>query len=448
MIRADVAVVGGGPSGSYAAYRLASMGYQVVVVEEHPRVGEPENCAGLIGTEAFEEFDLPRETIIRGFDSATFFSPDGTPGAVGADRTVAYVVKRCAFDRGLAAQAEKAGASYLLGRRCTEIRHDCNGVTLTLAELGSPTFNVHGSTSGDPRPVHGSRFTVHGGSNVSQLVDRSPDPSRSDIQRLMSDHRPPTTDHQALATIRTKAVIIATGVRYQLLDRLQASRPGQFMDAAHVETRMRDVERVEVYLGGSLFHGGFGWAIPGAGDSVRLGLCNGSYAAKRMTEFYTHPLVQGRLLESPGKIKSKRIPIEASTRTFGDRLLIVGDAAGQVKPTTGGGIHYGILCGNLAAETLHEAFQQGDLTADSLSSYERRWRRKLALELRVGRFFRRVGLRLDDVQLDRLVRAYDDAEVRDLVRRTAKFERHKDFILALCRSRVFWGLVWRSVSAW
>jgi digeranylgeranylglycerophospholipid reductase len=130
----DVIVVGAGPAGNYAAYCLARLGYDVLVLEEHQRVGEPVNCSGLIGAEAFERYDLPRRSILRAFDRARFISPGGCEAVVSAHRTVAYVVDRGEFDRSLAEQAQAAGATYRLAQlprfrnRRAEISRGCGGI--------------------------------------------------------------------------------------------------------------------------------------------------------------------------------------------------------------------------------------------------------------------------------------------------------------------------------
>ncbi|MDI6814873.1 MAG: hypothetical protein QMC90_02150, partial [Dehalococcoidales bacterium] len=83
-----------------------------------------------------------------------------------------------------------------------------------------------------------------------------------------------------------------------------------------------------------------------------------------------------------------------------ERLVVVGGAAGQVKPTTGGGIYYGLLCADIAANNLHRALESGDLSARGLASYEREWRRKLRRELKIGYWARKFYERLSDRQID------------------------------------------------
>jgi geranylgeranyl reductase family protein len=383
----DVIVVGAGPAGSQAARSLARRGYAVLVLEEHTQIGVPTNCSGLIGAETFDRFDLPRTSIIRGFDSATFVSPKGNAATVGADRVMAYVVRRCEFDQTMAQQALVAGASYLLGVRCVGVEHEDDHVKLAVVQRDSP----------------------EGG--------------------------------KAPTTLQAKAVILATGVRYGLLQSLGMERPSRFLQAAQVEVEMEGVDRVEVYLGREIAPGSFAWAIP-AGPFARVGVCNGGGAVHYLQQFLRHPPIASRLRQPTGRIKSKVIPIANVPRSSMDRLLVVGDAAGQVKVTTGGGISYGILCGDIAASTLDKAFRMGDLGEGVLTEYERRWRQEIGLELRVGSFFRRLGGMLSDEQIDRLIRAYHESDLPQLVRRWADFERHRKFILALCRSHIFFQMFW------
>ncbi|MBW8005035.1 MAG: NAD(P)/FAD-dependent oxidoreductase [candidate division NC10 bacterium] len=382
----DVIVVGAGPAGSQAAASLAQRGYAVLVLEEHPQIGVPTTCSGLIGAEAFDRFDLPRASVIRGFDSATFFSPKGSSATVGAGRVMAYVVRRCEFDQTMGQRACAFGADYRLRVRCVGLEYGSDHVKVAVVQRGP---------EGDETPM----------------------------------------------TLRARAVVLATGARYGLFPSLGVERPSTFLQAAQAEVGMEGVDRVEVYLGREVAPGSFAWAIP-AGPLVRVGVCNGAGAIHFLRRFLEHPSIAFRIRQPAGQIKRKAIPISNVSRSFLDRILLVGDAAGQVKVTTGGGISYGILCGDVAATTLDRAFCLGDLSERSLGEYERRWRQEIGVELRVGSFFRRVGGMLSDEQIDRLIRAYHDTDLPELVKRWADFERHRKFILALCRSNVFFQLVW------
>ncbi len=73
----DVVVVGGGPVGSYVAYKLAEVGYGVAVLEQKKRVGEPVCCAGIIGQECVRAFNIDNKVILRRANSARLFFPSG-----------------------------------------------------------------------------------------------------------------------------------------------------------------------------------------------------------------------------------------------------------------------------------------------------------------------------------------------------------------------------------
>ena len=100
---------------------LATAGRSALVLEEHAVVGEPVHCTGLLGVEAFDELDLPRETIRTVLRSARFRGAAGRTVAVDAHGVAAAVVDRAAFDLALARQADAAGAEIRCGHRVQSI---------------------------------------------------------------------------------------------------------------------------------------------------------------------------------------------------------------------------------------------------------------------------------------------------------------------------------------
>jgi flavin-dependent dehydrogenase len=116
------------------------------------------------------------------------------------------------------------------------------------------------------------------------------------------------------------------------------------------------------------------------------------------------------------------------------RVLVSGEAAGQVKATTGGGIYYGLLAARLAADTIATAFARGGFTAEALSRYERRWQALLAEELAVGLDFRKLYGWLTDRQVDGLLHAIARPGLQDLIRQKAHFDWHRELITAMGRS--------------
>ena len=112
----DVAIIGGGPGGLYAAYRLARSGWDVAVFEEHSRAGEPVHCTGVLALEAFDEFDIPRSAILNPLTTARFFGPSGGSIEYTTPRTEAVVIDRRDFDDALCEEAKRAGVAVSTGR--------------------------------------------------------------------------------------------------------------------------------------------------------------------------------------------------------------------------------------------------------------------------------------------------------------------------------------------
>jgi flavin-dependent dehydrogenase len=132
-----------------------------------------------------------------------------------------------------------------------------------------------------------------------------------------------------------------------------------------------------------------------------------------------------------GRPRQKILPLAPISRTFGDRLLAVGDAAGLVKPTTGGGIYYSVLSGALAAEVIVDALRDGQTSAARLSRYERRWRDRLSDEFQTQLSLRHLAHRMSDADIEALFDLARADGIMPIVRRTASFNRHRQLILAL-----------------
>jgi flavin-dependent dehydrogenase len=127
----------------------------------------------------------------------------------------------------------------------------------------------------------------------------------------------------------------------------------------------------------------------------------------------------------------KILPLAAIARTYADRLLAVGDAAGLVKPTTGGGIYYAVLSASIAAEVASEALAADRLDAGSLSVYETRWRERLSQEFDAQQELRRLAIGMTDADIDALFDLARTDGVLPLVRKTARFNEHRHLIRAL-----------------
>ena len=117
--------------------------------------------------------------------------------------------------------------------------------------------------------------------------------------------------------------------------------------------------------------------------------------------------------------------------------MVVGAAAGQVKPTTGGGIYYGLLCADMGVSSLHRALGNDALSAKSLASYERAWKRRLGRELKTGYLARRLYEHLSDRQVDRLFDIIQSHGIAEALLKAddLSFDWHGEIVLKLLAHR-------------
>ena len=375
----DAVVIGGGPAGLMAARSLASEGHAVIVLEEHEAVGVPVHCTGLIGVDAFDEFDLPRHAILTTTHAARFVAADGSEVSIDAERVRAAVVDRAVFDQSLAAASRRAGAEIRVGARVRSIAVSDDGVRV----------------SGDT----------------------------------------PATCVQA------RACVLACGASYRFNRALGLGVPRVFAQSAQLEVAFEGPRTVEVHLGRTVAPGGFAWTVPfRRGDRAfnRIGLLCDENAVARFADLAAsicqRYAVDGEAWPAP---RMKILPLGPVTRTYGARLVAVGDAAGLVKPTTGGGIYYGLVSGELAAEVLNAALRDNDLSETRLRRYEELWQARLGAEIRVGLQFRRLASRLNDGAINALVELARIDGLVPILKQTANFNWHAGSALALLRHAPF-----------
>ena len=348
----DVLVVGAGPAGSTAAFRLAERGHHVLLIEEHPTVGHPVQCAGLVSQRVL---DLAGSTSmvrapVRG---AAVFGPGLGEITFRADQPRAYAIDRAGLDLYLGERAVKAGATLE-----TAVRFD-----------------------GLVGPVNGHA--------VARLTGAD------------GAHR----------EVGAQLVIGADGVASAVARAFRLRRPVEILPAFEAEYAScpGDPDLVEVYLGRSFAPGLFGWWIPDGQGGARIGIAadaDGTPAREYFERLARHVERRfGRPLPAPISYLASGIPIGAVPRTVADRGLLVGDAAAQVKPLSGGGIFTGMRCAELAAEASDRALRAGDLSAHGLAPYEHAWRAEFGEEFRRALYLRRVFARLSDKDLDALVAA-------------------------------------------
>ncbi len=382
----DVVVVGGGPAGCYTAALLGERGFDVHLLEEHPVIGEPVDCSGVVGAEAFATLGLSSSLKLGEIRNLTLVSPSELEVHFCPPSPLAYIVDRSAFDRSIADKTSASGVTLHLGSRVVDLQVQNGCVEVVFEEI----VNGHGPTSSGPRSLVNSQKTV-----------------------------------------RTAVVILAGGPRYKLQRRLGMGKPSDFLRTAQAEVAVRGIKEAKVLMGSQVAPGSFAWIVPfrrGDGEFARIGVSARISAVPYLKKLLQQLYCEGYLCFPDARIRSWTIPIAPLQRTFAGRALVVGDAAGQNKPTTGGGIYYGLLCAQAAARTAAAAFEKGDFSVETMGRYEEEWRHQLGREIKVGSFFRRLAERLTDKEIDDLFRVVQSDGILSAVTSKARFDWHRDVI--------------------
>ncbi|UCH50690.1 MAG: NAD(P)/FAD-dependent oxidoreductase [Chloroflexota bacterium] len=335
-------IIGAGPVGSYLAGKLARLSYKVLVLEKKMAAGQDICCTGIVSRECLDLIHLDKGLITRQVSSARFLAPSGKSIRMQRSHKVAYIIDRPALNTQLAGRAQESGASYLFGTQVTDIQVETERLQV-LANCGGQ-------------------------------------------KRLFE----------------AETAVIATGFGSPLPGRLDLGEIKDFVIGAQAEVNVVDLDEVEIYLDQKLAPSGFAWLVPTRDNRGLAGLLTNHQPERHLKKLIS-------TLETQDKITSDRaapvygaIPLRPLPKTYADRILVAGEAAGQVKPTTGGGIYYGLLCADIAAGTLDQAFKIHDLSESRLASYQKNWRDRLGKELQVGYWAHRLYRKLDNRNIERL----------------------------------------------
>jgi digeranylgeranylglycerophospholipid reductase len=376
MQKCDVAVIGAGPAGLYAAYRLAEAGFDVAVFDAQRRIGEHVVCSGVVGEEAFLRFDLPCRPVLNHIYCFQAVSPAGRRLEHRSTAPLARVVDKAAFNQELGNIAQAAGAKMCLGLFVAAINREKHGVTL-LARA----------------------------------------------------------EESVVRKVKARVAIVASGVNGGLNAELDLVKPRELLRAMQADIPLGTdgaAQPTELYVGRSVAPGAFAWKIPLGHGRVRLGLMTDRDPRpyfKALARRVAPHLDQAQIL--PEQKAICQVPVG---KCVGERIVAIGEAACHVKTSTGGGIYYGLLSAAMAAEVIVRAFRKSDFTVSTLGRFERLWQAAFGIELLAGYLARRTAARFPDSLIEK---TFERATAMDLVRRMngcLKFDWHHQAILASIRS--------------
>ncbi len=337
--RWDVVVIGAGPAGAIAARTAAQAGLRVLLLEKRQEIGSPVRCAEGIAHDALVPFIAPDPRWICAHVRAATITTvqDGhwtTTRYEGAAH--GYVLERRVFDRVLAEEAARAGATIWVKSPAVGLLREHGRVCGVVV------------TRGDQRIALACRVVI------------AADGVESQVGRWAGlDTTVPLRDQMSCA-------------QYLL---------------AGIEV---DPTCTAYYLGHEVAPGGYAWVFPKGEGRANVGLGLQADLACEPAQVWLDRFVEsvpGLARGSPVTFIAGGVPVmPALPRLVTDGLLLVGDAARQVDPMTGGGIGNAMQAGRLAAQVAAQAIAAGDVSAARLMAYQDEWQagigRKMARNYR------------------------------------------------------------------
>ena len=362
MLEYDVAVVGGGPIGGYVAGEIAKKNFKVSIFEKNKEIGVPVNCAGLVTPRVFNFVDIPKNNVIQNeIRGAHIHSPSGEILTIGGDKLHALVINRSKFDKEIIKKSKIYGVEVFLEENVLSAQKIENHIELKTSE-----------------------------------------------------------NHD----IKCDLLIGADGPYSKIRDRFAFPEPNEFLrgiGAEIVDTNL-DPHFVEIFVGRDIAPGFFAWIIPTDknGNSARIGLCvnqNATFSPKKYFENFIKNKYASALLKNTRVTNyiGGIIPLGVLKKTYESNVLIVGDAAAQVKPTSGGGVYTGLLCASHCSNVSIDALHNNNFSAQYLRRYQKLWAVDIGRELNLGMKFRNIYKNLSDNQMDKYIKRFSNPKITEII---------------------------------
>lgn len=362
----DVAIVGGGPAGSYTAWKLAESGLDVFLAEKREEIGAPKRCGEGLSGAAIESLGIPgvEKYAAQKISGMKMVAPSGECLSIKDPANPylrGYVLERKWFDKYIAILAARAGAHVQAKTRCTGLITDGKKVEGIKCLYREEEFDIR------------AKVTI-----AADGVD-------SKVARW--------------AGINTAIEIgeVISGAQFEM-----------------VGVELEDPEMLEFYFSQTVAPGGYLWVFPKGPDVANVGVgIRGSNPEKALD--YLNRFVErderfrgGSFVE----FNSGGVPVGGAAKSLvKDGFAIVGDAARQVNPIHGGGMDIAMASGGILAGVVANCIKKGDVSARALGNYDSLWAREYGKKQKLLLKLQRFATSLNDDELNKIVKSCPDAMV-------------------------------------
>jgi digeranylgeranylglycerophospholipid reductase len=349
--RYDVIVVGGGPAGAWTAKHAAEKGVSVLLLEKDPEIGMPVRCAeGAVKSSLAKLVPIRKEWVAQEVTAIRLIAPDETV----VDLTIGengIILHRKIFDRDLAKMASDAGAEVLTKAYVYGLLSDNGSITGVQVNCSGEEFEVSSSI-------------VIGADGVESRVGR-------------------------WGGLKTHLPLNGIGSCAQML-------------LSKIDI---DPSRVQFYFGKEIAPEGYLWIFPKGKRMANVGLGQVRKSIHSKTALESLKIFVNRKFKNYTVLSciAGGVPAVPTLKEIvGNGLMLVGDAAHQEDPISGGGIINAMIAGQIAGGVAAEAVRSGDVSKKRLKDYAKKWHKTEGKNVEVSYQISKVKNRFSDEELNRL----------------------------------------------
>tara|TARA_B100000945_G_scaffold205278_1_gene165040 strand:- start:6149 stop:7402 length:1254 start_codon:yes stop_codon:yes gene_type:complete len=347
----DCVVVGGGPAGARAIYELSKISTNIALIDYRETLGD-KLCTGIIGTECVEKYGIDNNIIYQEADSADIINPAKDIFHLKSEKPKAYIIDRVQYVQNLINKAKNNNAKIICKYRVTGIDQTENKVAITYS------------------------------------------------------------NKKEEKVIYSKSIILASGLENKLINDFNIAplKKENILNGSQLKIKSKYpnvISNTKVFIGSNYGFQGFGWIVPTSNDELLIGVLAKDKSKKIITEFISLVTTTYNIIinESDKKnIKSWGIPIKPLEKTYDNRLLVVGDAAGLVKPITGGGIYYSQISAEIAVKTIKHALEINNFNCEVMANYQQKWKKQIGDEITRSNKLRDTLFGFEDNMLNHLTK--------------------------------------------
>ncbi|EKQ55344.1 MAG: geranylgeranyl reductase family protein [Methanobacterium sp. Maddingley MBC34] len=356
----DVVVVGGRVGGSTASLFASKNGLDVLMIEKNQEIGTPVQCAEATSSSTFKTLEMEPSSkyVCTEIKGADVYAPDGTHGHLEGGYAEGFILERKLFDKQLAIESAKAGTDIMVKTTVKNLIRDNGKICGVVAEHMGRAIKIK-----------------------ADLVIAA-DGIESKVAKMAG-----------LKTQQTPKSLCSCA-QYEMVG---------------VEC---DPNYLQFYFGEKIAPGGYVWIFP-KGDgiaNVGVGVRSDTETAYSFLKRFTSTMDA-----TPVELNMGGVPVYGPVkRTYTNGLMVVGDAAGQVEPFTGGGIHVTAHCARIAGEVAAEAIEKENTSGNFLKKYETLWQKKVGKDLKQSLKYRKIIDQLTDEEMNILAKFLKEQDMESI----------------------------------